>query len=198
MTRRSKTQTAESKPSGEFEALLSNVKTSVGTGREVMQHLRKSLDSAGFPAAIAPYRKMCDTLLGQRLWARDIEGDPLRAEFEELAREAQAVSEILAPYAELVQRLGAVAMVEAPTQPVPQLDPASEAVLAALGQAPRPMSRTRLREATGLAAAALKHALGQLADEGRIEEVRSGGRRLFRLSQEAVDADARDGRWNGE
>ena len=165
--------------------LIANVRKSVRTAVDVLTHLERSLERGGFAEGAATYNSMCNTLLGQRLWSRGFENPEIDAAFGELSRLAARIHATLAPYTQMMVRLGALSaddvdlgLTRAPEEAV---DPDERRLLEVLHEAGKPISFTRLRTRTGLPRASLEKLLTHLVDAGVASEVRVSSRRMITL-----------------
>lgn len=188
------------------ETLSGNILRTVATAEAVLDHFERSLIESGFAEGADAYRRLADTLIGQRLWVEN-SGQPADARFQAVGRHAQAIHAMLAPYAQAFLRLSALA---APARDAGRdftsaLGPATghasaavgseadaaataataegseEVVLRALRDAGRPMSATALRAASSLPRKELLAALDRLAAADLVSRRRTGGRELIEV-----------------
>lgn len=89
------------------QAIADNVRQTLDTAIQVLGHFEGSLTQAGFAEGAAAYRKLADTLIGQRLWSTN-RGIALDQRFAEVARRARSIHDVLAPYVNTMLRLGAI------------------------------------------------------------------------------------------
>ena len=178
------------------ETLAGNITRTVATAEAVLDHFERSLQQAGFADNAEAYRKLADTLLGQRLWVAS-SGEPSGARFRAVGQHARAIQSMLEPYVEAFRRLSALASDDLgdPDEPgwveesragsaVDGAGPAAreaadEHVLAALAEAGRPMSLTALRAALDVPRPALLAAVERLAEAGEVTRRHTGGRELI-------------------
>lgn len=178
------------------ETLAGNITRTVATAEAVLDHFERSLQQAGFADNAEAYRKLADTLLGQRLWVAS-SGEPSGARFRAVGQHARAIQSMLEPYVEAFRRLSALASDDladpdagdrdgAGADPDSVDDPAravreapDEHVLAALAQVGRPMSLTALRAALDVPRPALLAAVERLAEAGEVTRRHTGGRELI-------------------
>lgn len=176
------------------EELVANVRKSVRTATDVLNHLRRSLEQGGFARSTASYKTMVSTLVGQRLWSQEVGDEEIDAAFKELSVLAARIHGILTPYAQMMEQLGALdslSLDEVELVPsgdlvgdgeVNELDDEARQVLIILQEAGKPISFTRLRSTSGLSRSRLDQLLGGLLDAGLVLESRPGGRRMVGLA----------------
>jgi hypothetical protein len=182
------------------ETLAGNITRTVATAEAVLDHFERSLQQAGFADNAEAYRKLADTLLGQRLWVAS-SGEPSGARFRAVGQHARAIQSMLEPYVEAFRRLSALASddladpdagdrdgagagpdsVDDPARAGggPVREAADEHVLAALAHVGRPMSLTALRAALDVPRPALLAAVERLAEAGEVTRRHTGGRELI-------------------
>lgn len=85
---------------------------SLQSTRRGLETLLRSLETSGFADSIGPYREMQVVLLQQRLWSRSQERAELDPEWEEIARTARAIEEILSGFASVMGELGQLDRIE--------------------------------------------------------------------------------------
>ncbi len=154
------------------QAVVDNVRKTLATALQVLDHFEQSLLKAGFVEGSQAYRSLAETLLGQRLWAtsRSVQLDE---EFTRIAKSARSIYELLLPYSETMLKLAAIASLQ-PAKAEPQAPPppapgaAADRVLQLLSQAQRPMSLTALCAATGLAKSEVLSRIAKLEQDGRV------------------------------
>ena len=177
------------------ETLAGNITRTVATAEAVLDHFERSLQQAGFADNAEAYRKLADTLLGQRLWVAS-SGEPSGARFRAVGQHARAIQSMLEPYVEAFRRLSALASDDLgdPDEAGPAgqsdegppgaagPDPREAAdghVLAALAEVGRPMSLTALRAALDVPRPVLLAAVERLAEAGEVTRRHTGGRELI-------------------
>ena len=187
------------------ETLSGNITRTVATAEAVLDHFERSLQQAGFADNAEAYRRLADTLLGQRLWVAS-SGEPSGARFRAVGQHARAIQSMLEPYVEAFRRLSALASDdlgepddagaagdtggadesdesghgEDPTGGGPVAREAADGhVLAALAEVGRPMSLTALRAALDVPRPALLAAVERLAEAGEVTRRHTGGRELI-------------------
>jgi len=98
-------QTVNEKPKQTTQEMVDNVKQSTSSALQALQFFHRSLVQAQLPQSIQSYRVMCDTLVGQRIWMLDKNEPDVHRNFEELARVAQSINDILGPYVNHLDKL---------------------------------------------------------------------------------------------
>jgi hypothetical protein len=160
--------------------LAAQVHETLGTAIEVLGHLERSLERAGFGAGAAAYQSMSQVLIGQRLWAQSTPaGAALQPRFAEVAAHARAIHALLAPYADAMLRLGALVPAADEPAPAPADEPRAR-VLHALRAGPASLSA--LKSQLGLGGAELKPLLDALCAAGTITHRRTSGRDIYTLA----------------
>jgi hypothetical protein len=192
------------------ETLSGNILRTVATAEAVLDHFERSLIESGFAEGADSYRRLADTLLGQRLWVES-SGQPADARFHAVGRHAQAIHAMLAPYTQAFLRLSALAAPDlghaphstsAPaaehgsvatgsetnsetrsaTGTPDTVDDSDEVVLKVLRDAGRPMSATALRAASSLSRKDLLATLDRLAASDLVSRRHTGGRELIEVT----------------
>lgn len=173
-----------SPPARTDEALGQNVKATLATAVQVLEHFQQSLRKSGFVEGAESYGRMADTLIGQKMWSasRALDTD---AEFATIASLARSIHEMLAPYSHSMLRisgLGPAAAVPAPTAaPVDAADALRLRILNVLGATRRPVSLTALRTQCGCDRRALGAELAALEQAARVKRQEKSGRTLYSL-----------------
>jgi hypothetical protein len=156
---------------------------SLDTALEVLRQFEMSLRRAGFAEGSAAYHEMAGVLLRQRLWAQanDSDADP---RYAQIGAHARAIHALLAPYADSMLRLSAVAADDPAPAPAaaPPTGPAAQ-VLRALHDGGR-LSFTALRAQLRLDGGELQRLLAELAAAGTITCRRASGRDVYTLAGE--------------
>lgn len=180
------------------EQLADNVRKSVRTAAHALDEMERALRQSGFAQGLDSYRRVCGVLIGQALWAEQ-HAPELRDEFARLGRRAASIHALLAPYAEIMDKLTALcgrtdeptgaaeapAVLDArPTAAERTAEGASELerdVVDRLAAAKRGLSFTRLVDAMGVDRSRLRACLEGLEYRGVIEGLSTSGRKLYRL-----------------
>lgn len=155
---------------------------SLDTALEVLRQFELSLRRAGFAEGSAAYHEMAGVLLRQRLWAQanGAADDPRHAQ---IGAHARAIHALLAPYADSMLRLSALAADDepapAPAVPAPA-GPAAQ-VLRVLQEGGR-LSFTALRAQLGLDGGELQRLLAELAAAGAVTCRRASGRDVYSIA----------------
>ena len=177
----------------EKQAVLDNVRKTLATAQKVLEHFEQSLLRSGFAEGSAAYRKMAETLLGQRLWTAAC-GASLEVEFAAVAKRAKAIHALLVPYADTMLRLSAVAGLQpAPHQPeldkhtATTPDGSTDEVLDLLAKARRPMSMSALAAQARCDRRTLLDRIAVLEQQGRLKRGGSARRPLYSLPEGASD-----------
>ncbi len=157
-------------------ALIDNVRSSLKTAVDVLDHFERALLRGGFAEGIGAYRAMSRTLIGQRLWSQQLEGDPLRKEFSDLSARAKKVLQMLAPYAEVMRNLGAM---EALGLDAAELNSDETKILEFLRVQREPVGETKLRQGVGLDGARVRRILGKLTKQALVKKYKRGNRTLY-------------------
>ena len=163
------------------ESLAANIAASLRTADEVLAHLETSLRRGGFAEGLTAYRKLCDTLINQRLWsATEAPSAELDVLFAAIGARARAVYGLLSPYTELMRRLAAIDAALEVAQPQAAPPPSQDPIIDALASGET--SFTALRSRIQTARVELQARLDLLEKEGRVISRMASGRRLYRLS----------------
>lgn len=172
--------------------MAAHVRDTLGTAIEVLDHLERSLQRAGFGAGAPAYAAMSQVLIGQRLWAdaRAV-GTELQPRFAAVAAHARAIHALLEPYADAMLRLGAVAGGDAsPALPAIPDDDLTARVLHVLAAHGGPASVSALKAQLGCTGDELRPALEALAAQGAVTRRRSSGRDVYTLASSAPRSSA--------
>jgi hypothetical protein len=171
--------------------MAAHVRDTLGTAIEVLDHLERSLQRAGFGAGAPAYAAMSQVLIGQRVWA-DAQGvgSELQPRFAAVAAHARTIHALLQPYADAMLRLVAVAG-EASSPSAAGDDDLAARVLRTLAANGGPASLSALKAQLGCAGDELKPVLQALAAQGALTCRRSSGRDVYALSSSAARNSAR-------
>ncbi len=137
--------TAPPRPATEAE-MAANVRASADQAAAILEHLGRSLEAAGFARSVETYRRMADTLVGQRLWWEGRGDQATEAAFARLSAEAGRIYGVLHPYAQLMAKMAALG-------PAASADPAApgDRTAAKAGAGGRdPTRRKRQRDGTAV------------------------------------------------
>ena len=171
--------------------MAAHVRHTLGTAIEVLDHLERSLQRAGFGAGAPAYAAMSQVLIGQRVWA-DAQGvgSELQPRFAAVAAHARTIHALLQPYADAMLHLVAVAGDAAPPSAGDDDDLAAR-VLRVLAAHGGPASLSALKSQLGCTGDELKPVLETLASRGAVTRRRSSGRDVYALSSSAARNSAR-------
>ncbi|WP_327722270.1 hypothetical protein OG381_47990 [Streptomyces sp. NBC_00490] len=169
---------------------VDNIAQSTRAAAQALGHLERALETAGFPAGTAAYRRMAEVLFAQRLSVEQPAGqsadpavDPtVMAGFEQIALCAGRIYAMLQPYVEVMRRLAALApgATDPPVPGVPVADAVERDAATIRPPGPRPAT-----PATDAVRAAV---LTELRRRGRRAASVSVLARSTRSSAEAVAA----------
>lgn len=168
------------------DALSANVKATLATAVQVLDHFQQSLHRSGFAEGVAAYEKMADTLAGQKMWSAS-HGVNTDAEFATIASLALSIHEMLAPYDSTMRRLSTLGGPAQPNASVaaatsdPPAHPLRAAILQLLEGSRLPMSVTALRTQCRCDKGALAVELASLERTGRVKRLERSGRTLYSL-----------------
>lgn len=182
-------------------ALKANIAETLDKAMGILQQLEDSLTHSGFATGAAAYGAMCQILLGQRMWVLANQFDDLEPRFRCVADRARAVHALLAPYTDIMMRLGSmtealdaalaadgvsegkvVDFEPAPTFEKPER-PITEAVLDSIrAENGSPISFTALKAKLGIATVELRSILNELTSLGAITHKRASGRDVYTLA----------------
>jgi predicted transcriptional regulator len=161
---------------GKTETLMVNVLKSVKTAQDVLTHFESSLEQGGFAKGVPPYQKMCDTLLGQRLWSTPHQNEELEVEFQKLSSKAARIFETLLPYTEIMKKLSAVSSIEKATM---EMDDSDEVIFKIISESRGPISFTALKTKAKLPKKELLKKLDNFEKSGLITSKISSGRKIY-------------------
>lgn len=167
-----------SAPTPSPEVLRANIAGSVRTAEQVLAHLETSLRRAGFEEGLAAYRKMGETLVGQRLWSQRERNEEIEQLFAALSGRARSIYGLLEPYSELMRKIASLDALAKPQPESAELDALGRTILDAL--AVGEMSLTALRSRLSASRGEIETRLGQLENDGRVKSRVASGRRLYR------------------
>jgi IclR helix-turn-helix domain len=156
---------------------VDNVRDTLGSVGEALEHFRQSLEAGGFEDGADTYARMSDIVVGQRLWARSEEVVELEEEFERVATIATRIHALLLPYVDTMARLGSLASLDS----VEGIDPGSAEgrVLAALARGGRALSVTAIKTAVGEPMSRVRAAMEELEERGLVTRMVRGGRPFY-------------------
>ena len=162
------------------DTLSGNILRTVATAEAVLDHFERSLVESGFAEGADSYRRLADTLLGQRLWVES-SGQPADARFQAVGRHAQAIHALLAPYTQAFLRLSALAATD--LGDVPESTPsASERHSVAVGAEAGAATGAKARTASGSPTAAHD------SDEVVLRVLRDAGRPMSATALRAASS----------
>lgn len=182
--------------------VATNIAETLDKAAAVLQQLEDSLTRSGFATGADAYVAMCQILVGQRLWSLANQLDELEPRFLAVAERARAVHALLAPYADIMARLGSMTEAlnaawasngdeqkEATASPSPpavekETNTKADAVLQALlMEGGGPVSFTALKARLGIATEELRRILDELASGGAVTHRKTSGRHVYALVQ---------------
>ena len=203
-------QTVNEKPKQTTPEMVENVKQSTSSALQALQFFHRSLVQAQLPQSIQSYRVMCDTLVGQRIWMLDKNEPEVLKNFEELARVAQSINDILGPYVNHLDKLvelgadnkdtkvellsddGSVEELtsnesesilhEVPVAQSTQLDSNAGKIIDLLRKNKKKVSFTKIRSDLKLKRNDAKATLDKLVSAGEIIRKQVGGREMYELA----------------
>ena len=188
------------------EALAANVRTTLATATQVLEHFHQSLLKSGFVEGADSYSKLAATLVGQKMWSVT-SGVDTEAEFATIAALARNIHEVLAPYHRAMLHLSTLggdrsrrsaapepaataatspaSSADAPDTLSAPLDTLRTEVLRLLAGSRHPMSVTAIRAECRCDRRVLAAALAALEQAGRVKRQDRGGRTLYGLDPSA-------------
>lgn len=203
-------QTVNEKPKQTTPEMVENVKQSTSSALQALQFFHRSLVQAQLPQSIQSYRVMCDTLVGQRIWMLDKNEPEVLKNFEELARVAQSINDILGPYVnhldklvelgadnkdtkvellsddgnveELTSTESESVLHEVPVAQSTQLDSNAGKIIDLLRKNKKKVSFTKIRSDLKLKRNDAKATLDKLVSAGEIIRKQVGGREMYELA----------------
>lgn len=163
--------------------MLSNVRHSTESAITALQHLKQSLVKGRFQEGLMPYRAMCSTLAGQRVWSLDKNDNQINQNFDELARLSNVIINLLEPYVSCLQKLANVTEVQPVTDtPLTEDEEQQLKILEILKEEKHTTSFTRLRSSLNMERKKLESHLSVLEEKGCIAIKNVRGRKLIELA----------------
>lgn len=161
-------------------AVLDNIAGSARTAEQVLAHMESSLRRAGFDQGLGAYRKMGETLVGQRLWSQAQQSEEINRLYAAVSARARSIYGLLEPYTELMRQLASLEALGESTSANKQIDKLGEKILKILEAGET--SVTALRSRLSAARTDVEARLQELEALGRIVPRVASGRRLYRLA----------------
>ena len=163
-----------------------NVKQSLDAVEQALTHFAGSLDRAGFKHGVGAYEEMVKVVLGQCLWAQNEGTAEFEDQFRRLSQLALQIHAHLSPYAEVMEKLGALQGLVPENAPEVDADSVSCRILSALKEKRKPMSMTAIRSEVGISSVKLKKEIDDLIKRQLIVKGSDSGRSKYTLNSGAA------------
>lgn len=161
-------------------AVLENIVGSARTAEQVLAHMESSLRRAGFDQGLGAYRKMGETLVGQRLWSQAQQNDEINRLYAAVSARARSIYGLLEPYTDLMRQLASLEALGKSESTSKQIDPLGNKILEILVAGET--SVTAIRSRLSAARTDIEARLQELEALGRVVPRVASGRRLYRLA----------------
>lgn len=161
-------------------AVLENIAGSARTAEQVLAHMESSLRRAGFDQGLGAYRKMGETLVGQRLWSQAQQNEEINRLYAAVSARARSIYGLLEPYTELMRQLASLEALGESASANKQIDQLGEKILKVL--ATGETSVTAMRSRLSAARTDIEARLQELEALGRVIPRVASGRRFYRLA----------------
>ena len=178
------------------EDTLENIESSMNSCAMALAHLSHSLKQGGFDKSIETYKKMADTILGQKMYIGPSASPAIHKNFASIMKSANEIYSVFQPYAEIMNRLRMAKEQEElySLDASEKMSEEEEAKLLEVKESPvqkvmsflrsekKPVSFTRLRSKCGAGRKELKEIMLGLTESGQVIAKNSGGREIYSLS----------------